>query len=169
MIYSIEKISEIWHEILPNLKKYYEQTSICKQGDFKPDYERFKTYEDIGFFVLFTARHEGKLAGHCGMYLTRSMYTQEMVAIEDGWFMDEKYRKLTNPIKSIQIIEDKLFEMGVKQISMTTELKMSGIMKRLGYTQIANQYSKYLGGADSTIEDQTIGKNNVVTISATCS
>ena len=154
MIYSVEKISVIWDEILPNLYQYYK-TSLYKQGKFKPDFNKFKYFEDNGFFILFTARQEGSLVGHCGMYLTQSMYTDALVATEDGWYMQKAYREINNPLKAYIYVEKELYKRNVKQLTMTTELKIDGIMKKLGYNQIANQYSKYLdGGADSTIEDK---------------
>ena len=157
MDFAVERVEQVWDELLPNLYRYYLETGLTKQGVFAPSMDRFKQYQDAGAFVLITARLMGKLVGHCGMYLTKSMYTDALVATEDGWFVRKEYRKYNEPMKAYLFIEKEMVSCGAKEMIMETNLKISRFMSKLGYNQSLGRHSKYLDGADSPV-DKTIGE-----------
>ncbi|NIT58374.1 MAG: GNAT family N-acetyltransferase [Aliifodinibius sp.] len=144
MIFSIEKVENVWNDLLPNLYIYFLETEMHRQGKFKPSLERYKQYQDIGAFVLFTARANHKLVGHCGMYITPSMYTDELIAVEDGFFVLKGYRQENTPLQAYRYIERELRKKGVRQISITTHLNIERLMAKLGYKKFGSRFNKYL-------------------------
>lgn len=144
MIFSIEKVADIWNELVPNLYEFYIETGMSEQGEFIPSLPLYKRYEDVGAFVLFTARDDSRLVGHCGMFLTPSMYSHTLVATEDGFFVKKEYRRSSFPLTAYRFIETQLRGLRVNQIVVTTHLNISRVMDRLGYQKVGSRYSKFL-------------------------
>jgi len=145
--FAIEQFDDCWDEIIENAEKHWFETEQYRHGQkFNPDKERYLQYEKAGIYIQFTARDKGKLAGHCGMYVMKSMHTQEVIATEDTWFLLPEYRKGRNAIKMYNFVEDEMKKRGVIEIMMTAKLgnKSNRIMEYLGYEWVARQFSKHL-------------------------
>jgi hypothetical protein len=127
--------------------EHWKETEGYRHGqNFNPDTARYLQYNDIGFYVYFTARDEGRIVGHAGMYITPSMHTQRTIATEDVWFLLQEHRKGRNAIAFYKYVEEECRRRRVVEIGMTTKLTNGAgrILEYLGYTEVSKQYSKHL-------------------------
>lgn len=155
MKFQIEKIEDIWDELLENFRLHWKETEGYRHDQpFKPDKDRFFQYSQMGVFHVFTARDDdGKLVGNLTAYTMPSMHTQEMVASEDTMFVLPEYRGKRVFYRLVEFAHNELRKMGVIEIVVTSKVSnpVGGILERIGYNLVANEYSKSLVGADSTI------------------
>lgn len=158
MIFSIEPLEKCWSEIYdkPNGLAYLhwlETKAHQYDQKYNPQFERYNSYAKAGWFVQFTVRDNGKLVGFSGVYLTPSMHTQALIAVEDTWYLDKAYRKGWNAIKFYKFIEQKCMELGAEESTLTVpdskERGIHSLLLRLDYNQVSVQYSKKLHRADS--------------------
>lgn len=149
MIFSIEKIADIWDELQTNYEKHWHETEEYRHGqELNMDKTRYLQYEDMGLYFMFTARDNGKLAGNLGIYVMPSMHTQKLVASEDTLFMLPEYRANGNAYKFCKYVEKDMEKRKVVEIVMTVKTvnKAWKFSERLGFKRIAYQYSKHLNG-----------------------
>lgn len=147
LTFQIEKLAPIWPQIVSIATEHWKETEGYRHGQqFSPDAARYFQYEAIGFYVMFTARHEGRLVGYAGMYFTPSMHTQRLIATEDTYFLLAEYRKGRNALDLYNFVEAECRRRGVVEIGMTAKLTNSAgrILEYLGYQVISRQYSKNL-------------------------
>ncbi len=131
-------------------KQHWLETEKYRHGlPFNPDYARFLEWERINYFHLFTARSGGKLVGNCGVYVQKSMHTQEPIAVEDTLYLLPDYRKGRNAIQFIKWVENYLTQkMGVVEIDIDVKLsnKVGKLMNYIGYEPTSMKYSKIFRG-----------------------
>lgn len=135
---------DIWDEIMFLAGHHWQETEQYQTEPLNPDKELYCSYNDAGFHLQYTARHNGKIAGHAGMYISKSMHTQIMIATEDTWYLLPEYRKGRNALRFLQYVEDDLKKMGVKEITMHAKLANSSarIMEYMGYEFIGKIFNK---------------------------
>jgi len=151
--FALEPLKPIWGDILRLASEHWSETEGYRHGQvFAPDAYRYFQYNDIGFYLMFTARDEGRMVGYAGMYVTPSMHTQQIIATEDTWFLLPDYRKGRNALAFHRFVEDEMQRRGVVEIGMTAKLTNHAgkILEYLGYKPVSLQYSKHL--KSSTIE-----------------
>lgn len=146
-----ESLKDCLEEIKPIWFSHWQETEGYRDGlGFNPDYNLYLEYERIGYFHLFTARHNGKLVGDCGMYVRTSMHSQTKDAREDTIYLQPDYRKGGNGSKFLDFVENHLtHEMGVREITLDIKLsnvRVGKLMERRGYRQRSIQYSKVFEG-----------------------
>lgn len=147
-----ESLRDCLEEIKPVWASHWAETEGYRDGlGFSPDYTLYLEYERIGYYHLFTARHEGKLVGDCGMYVRKSMHTKTTDATEDTIYLYPDYRKGGNGAKFMDFVEKWLTEnMGVREIKIDIKLsneRVGKLMQRLGYLPRSIQHSKVFTGA----------------------
>jgi len=145
VIFSLEKIEDIWDELLVNYEAHWHETEEYRHGqELNMDKTRYLQYENMGLYFMYTARDEGKLVGNFGMYVMPSMHTQKLVATEDTLFMIPEYRKGGNAMRFSKFVEDEMIEKGVCEIVLTAKLTNRSwkFMERMGYERVAYVYSK---------------------------
>lgn len=113
---------------------------------YNPILERYESYEQIGCYVQFIARHEGEIVGHCGCYVVPSMHTQSLIATEDAWYLTPEHRLGWTAVRFFKFMEKELIRRGVAEITLTTPygLKSGRICEFLKYKPIATVYSKQI-------------------------
>lgn len=147
LTFSKEPIATIWDEMIECAKAHWDETSMCKDGEvLDARLERYAYYEQIGMYHEFVARDNGKFAGFCGMYITPSMHTQEMLATEDILYLKPEYRKGRNALRFYQFITEIVGKLGAKKIMITAPPNnvTNKLLNHLGYEHTANMYSKRL-------------------------
>lgn len=159
--FGIEKLAPIWADIFQIAALHWSETEGYRHGQkFEPDAYRYLQFNeipgagDLAFYTMFTARDGSKLVGYAGMYVTRSMHTQQVIATEDTWFLLPEYRKGRNALAFYKYVEEVCARNGVVEIGMTAKLQNGAgrIMEYLGYTHVSKQYSKFIQHrADSAI------------------
>ncbi len=143
IVISIEPLAAVWDEMIANARLHWEETKMHKDGEkFAPSLERYSRYGDS--YIVYTMRDDGRLVGHCGMYVVQSMHSQKMCATEDTWFLLPEYRRGRNAIRLYKYVEANLAALGVKKITMTAAPYNGAcrIMEYLGYELDCYKYSK---------------------------
>lgn len=145
LVFATEPLATAWDEMIVNAYKHWQETQMYADGDpFAPQYERYARYGDA--YTVFTARDDGRLVGHCGMYLTPSMHTQKLLATEDTWYLLPEYRKGRNAIKFYHYVEAEMVKRGATKCTMTAAPYNGAcrIMEYLGYKLDCYKFSKVL-------------------------
>jgi|TARA_Y100000310_G_scaffold181396_2_gene181327 N-acetylglutamate synthase-like GNAT family acetyltransferase len=148
--FQIERLGDIWEEVmfLCNLhwKEYQEQHILGFDAPMNPDKARYIEYNDMGYHIQFTARDEGLLVGHCGVYISESMHTGIKTCSEDTIYLRPEYRKGFNFSRMLKFMENHVKSLGVKEIHLTAKLtnKSGRLIESRGYTHVANEYLKVL-------------------------
>lgn len=175
LAYQIERLAPIWPQIVAIATEHWKETEGYRHGQtFQPDAARYFQYEAIGFYVMFTARDEGRLVGYAGCYFTPSMHTQQLLCTEDTWFLLPEYRRGRNALEFYNFVEAECRRRGVVEIGMTAKLTNSAgrILEYLGYQVVSKQYSKHLSYNQSPAQsrvtpsqgcaDSAIGEENLM-------
>lgn len=153
MIFALEPLEKCWAEIYdkPNGLAYLhwlETKAHQYDQQYAPSFERYNSYARAGWFLQFTVRDQEKLVGFSGVYITPSMHTGAMLAVEDTWYLCESHRKGWNAIKFYRFIEEACMAHGAVESTLTVpDSKERGIhtlLLRLDYKQAAVQYTKQL-------------------------
>ena len=153
MIFALEPLEKCWAEIYdkPNGLAYLhwlETKAHQYDQQYGPSFERYNSYARAGWFLQFTVRDQGKLVGFSGVYITPSMHTQAMLAVEDTWYLAESHRKGWNAIKFYRFIEQKCIEHGAQESTLTVpdskERGIHALLLRLDYKPVSVQYAKKL-------------------------
>ena len=144
-VFAIEPLAKVWDEMIVNARLHWDETAMAAAGEvFAPSFDRYSRYGDM--YTVFTARDDGRLIGHCGMYLTPSMHSQKVLATEDTWYLLPEYRKGRNAIEFYKFVEAEMFRRGAEKVTMTAAPYNGAcrIMEYLGYTLDCYKYSKEL-------------------------
>lgn len=145
MIYQKESLKDMWNDLMENAKSHWNETEGYRHDQpFNPDKERFFQYEEMGLYHSWSARDEGILAGNITMYVSQSMHTRLLIASEDTMYIRPEYRGKRVYYNLFRMVEKEMEEMGVREILLTSKLTNSAgkLIERMGYTHVANQYSK---------------------------
>lgn len=137
--------------MITNARLHWQETEMFAAGEeFAPSFDRYSRYGEA--YTVFTARDDGRLVGHCGMYLVASMHTQQLMATEDTWFLLPEYRKGRNAIWFYNYVEAEMRRRGATKISMTAAPYNGAcrIMEYLGYGLDSYRYSKQMTSLQST-------------------
>lgn len=144
----VERMCDVIEEIRPLHFDHWKETEAYRQGqDFEPDYAAFCTSEAGGRFLLFTARHAGKLVGNCALYLHRSTHTGQLIATEDTLFVLPAYRRGTGLGRElVKFAHAGLRQVGVREVRVTTKTinLVSKLLERMGYSATATVLTKQL-------------------------
>ncbi len=160
LIFAVESLTKCWNEIMVLASQHWGETEGFRRGEpFAPSYDRYIQCEQTGFFVMFTARDGEKLAGYAGMYVTNSMHSQALIAVEDQWFLLPEYRKGRNAIQMVKYVEANLAERGVTALTMSAKISNGAgkILEYMGYLPVSTQCFKVLTGrADSALSPTAV-------------
>ena len=155
MIFAIESLENIWDEFIVLCAEHWKETEGYRHNQpFNLSKERYLGYEKAGWYLQFTARDEGKLVGHVGIYVLPSMHSQQLIANEDMLFLLPEARKGRNALRLHQFVEDEMRRRGVVEITATVKpFNNAGkLLEYLGYSMVTYGYSKHLTQcADSAI------------------
>lgn len=150
LVFAIEPIGDAWDEWLELAAMHWNETEHYRRNlTMAPDKSRYVHGERIGWFLFFTARDEGRLVGNCGVWISPSMHTKDLIATEDSWFIHPDYRKGWNAIRFYKFGEAEVRKRGAVSFDVNSKIidgepSTGRIMEYLGYKRIAVQYSKSL-------------------------
>jgi GNAT superfamily N-acetyltransferase len=144
LTFAIEKLIDVWPELVEIHLKHWDETEAYRHGQpFDPRLERYREYEQICWYVLYTARDGEKLVGNLGVYYAPSMHTQQLIATEDTLFLLPEYRKGRNAIEFIKFVEAECWRRGAVEIIVTAkDDKVGRLLAHLDFQPVAMQYSK---------------------------
>lgn len=147
LIFAKESIAEIWDQFLEIAEKHWLETEAYRhQQKLNPDKQRYVQYEQMGIYHLFTARDEGALVGYGGFYIMPSMHTQQLIAMEDTYYLAPEYRKGWNAVRFLKFMEAYGVGKGVVESSLSTKTsnpKAERMLQYLGYGFVEKRWSKH--------------------------
>lgn len=144
--------AELMARCLPELQElhveHWKETEHYRHAlPFQPDYDWMLTQEARGKYLLLTMRRDGAMVGNFGLVFNRSHHTQTLIAQEDTVFILPEHRKGRNFIRLAQYGEKVAGEIiGAAEMRITTKQtnQVGGMLPRMGYKLVANQYTKLL-------------------------
>lgn len=145
VVYAEERFIDALPDLMALWRAHWLETEMHRHGEgFNPQIDRYQTYNEIGFYRLYTARIDGRMIGNLGMYVTESMYSGKKIATEDTLFVVPEFRKGRNALGLCRFVEEEMKRLGVREISMTMKLTNGAgrLLEYLGFRHIANQYTK---------------------------
>ena len=144
LTFSIENVKDVVDDLMTLWDLHWKETEMYRNGQgFNMDVENYIKYNEVGFYILYTARDNGKMVGNCGMYVCKSMHTQKLIATDDTIFMMKEYRKGFNGVRFLRFVQQDLINRGVVEITMTIKSdRVRKLYETDGYKLVAYQYSK---------------------------
>lgn len=159
MTFACESVSTIWDEIYPLAKAHHAGTrSFRRHEPFNPSRDRYIACNQQGYFHCFTARVDGKLVGYFGIYVTPSMHSQLLMAVEDTFYIHPDHRKGFLAVRFIKHVEQQLRDWGVHEILFSCEVDNPAINKLLPflkYEPVIQQYRKILSPCADSASSST--------------
>lgn len=146
LVFSVEKVRDVIDELMPQWKLHWNETEAHRKGEvFNVNVESYIQYSDVDYYILYTARDNGKLVGNFGAYVFTSMHTQRKEASEDTLFLLPEYRKGLNSVHFVKFIENDMIERGVVKATISVKsIRVGKFLEYMGYELDAYQYSKEL-------------------------
>lgn len=146
--FSCEPVAQVWDELMPLAREHWEGTKRFKRHEpFAPSLERYRAANEQGYFFAFTARDNGRLVGYFGIYVTPSMHSQLLTAVEDVFFIAPSHRKGFMAVRFIKYVEQQLTHAGVHEILFSCEsdnIVANRLLDYLKYEPSIQQYRKIL-------------------------
>jgi len=166
--FACEPIAAIWDDVMVLAKEHWEGTkSFRRHEPFAPSFERYHLANQQGLFYAFTARHDGRLIGYFGIYITPSMHSQLLMATEDTFFIHPDYRDGFNAIRFIKHVERQLAAAGVHEILFSCETDNTvahKLLTFLRYEPVIQQYRKLLSPCADSAPSQPVEAQDVCSV-----
>lgn len=151
LTFTVERFRSCWQDVDRIGRLHWEETEEYRHDEsYNPDWKRYFNMDDSGWFFVATARDEGQMIGYVGMYVMPSMHTQQMLATEDFFFLEEPYRKGWNAIRFLKFVEKECRLRGAVKVEFTDKKGKGRILEFLGYKVVPSQQFSKTVGADST-------------------
>lgn len=126
LVFAIEPLAPIWDDITAIAAQQWAESDYNIHGlPLSLDRHRYVQFNEIGMFLMFTARDQGVLVGYAGMYLMPSMHTQTPLVTEDTLYLAPAYRKGRNAIRFYKYIEQQYIRIVGFAYPQATMLELS--------------------------------------------
>lgn len=132
-----ELLCEVVQEVQPLLDLHYRE--LCLHRDvieLDPQWREYAILEQMGRFVVFTARDDGRLIGYNAFFLNKHMhYGGFTVAQNDVLFLHPEQRRGTTALKFLDDTEARCKALGAQKITYHIKLALDWrpILHRRGY------------------------------------
>lgn len=148
--YSIEKFSESYADFEPLYRMHHAETMdrLTRDGipgyPFNPRLDAYAAANERGDYILFTVRADGAPVGYAGIFVVKSMHSQELIAREDTIYVHPAHRNGTGARLAKKIISA-LRAAGVTRFDITamTDERSVKLWERLGFRRVAPQMSLF--------------------------
>lgn len=139
--------------VLDDLKalhaSHWEETETHRHTQtLNPDYARGLELEMQGRYLLLAAVHMDtqELVGNYGIYLSKSMHTQQLIATEDTLYIAKAHRKGRLGVAMIRYAESVLRQLGVQELTVKVKKvnHVGPMIERMGYPVVATEHTKIL-------------------------
>lgn len=166
--FGVERLADVWDEFEFLAMCHWAETDMARNGEvLNLDRNRYLRYGDT--YLLFTVRDEGKLVGQCGIYVTPSMHTQEMIATEDALYFLPEARRGRRMLDFHKFFLEEMRKRGVSKVFMTAAPYNGAcrLLEYIGYRLSCYKYELDLTmrastGADSAVTDPTVTETDHV-------
>jgi len=147
--YQEESYAQVVDEIQPLIKSHWKEIASCKDKiKLNPNFNMYKTMNELGILRIFTVRDFGKLVGYfivmCQPHLH---YSDHVYAMNDIIYIDPEYRGSTIAFKLLRSVEKRLKKDGVSvlMINMKVYAPFDRLLEKLNFENTERVYSKYIG------------------------
>ncbi len=144
----IEKIKDVWDEVLPLIQMNYAETGI-RGPEFKPEKKAYQYLQEANILHFVVARDSnGKIIAYSAVHVSmHPHFTDTIYATQDGFYVLPEHRGVFG-YKFFKYIDNDLFSRGVQFITRDSckENDWSRTLLRSGYKEIKKIYIKKLGG-----------------------
>lgn len=157
--FHVERFGDVLPELHALHEQHWQETERFRHGiALRPNYDYLHAAEQRGNLLQLTARKDARLVGNIRMYLFEDLHTSTKCAKEDTFFLCPEVRQGLNAIRFWQFNERCLATLGVREVRTDSKIlkdadgnvirNVGRLNERLGYTHVANSYSKRLGNAN---------------------
>ena len=138
--FSESNVKELSSEIYPLLKEHYDEIARNKDAiELKPDWERYKSLENLGFLHCIAVRDEDKLIGYSVTMIAPSLhYKDHLFAVNDVLFISKEYRKARVGFRLFKFMKE-CFEkkkVSIVHFHVKVDHDFSDLLEFMGYKQI---------------------------------
>lgn len=148
MNYSRERAHELWGEIMPLLRRHWEEIAHYQDIVLEPDVQRYCALEESGILRCYTARlDDGELVGYSIFVVNSNMhYSSSRQAVQDVLYLAPEYRGARDGAGLLAFCDEQLKAEAVQAVYHHVKVKQdfSPLLKRMGYELIDYVYGKRL-------------------------
>ena len=135
-------------EVTPLLEEHRDE--LCLYDDFvlNPNWDAYSKLEEMGMFVIYTARCEGELVGYAAYAIHQNMhYSDKKHAVQDVLYIKPGRRGAMMGMKLLKFADDELIELGVNLVSHHSKVRndIGPLLMKIGYHLAEYIYERRLG------------------------
>ena len=147
ILYREEKFKDVLPEFDKLLTAHMAEMNYfgLNGAKFDPDYDKYVRGQELGYFVLITARDNGVLVGYTVFGVqTHIRYKSTVYAQEDLYYVCPEYRRQGIAKQLFVEVEKVLKTRKVEFIFATTKTyhNRSGLLEQSGYKQFELKFAK---------------------------
>lgn len=148
-VIQIERFAAVQDELHPLHLLHWRETEKHRAGlAMLPDYQAMRDDDRAGRMLQFTVRHADtrQLVGNLRMYVYPSRHSQTLSASEDTLFLLPEHRGGHLVLHLLRYMESCMRKLGVREINGNSKTlnRADVLLRRLGYTEVAIQFHKFL-------------------------
>lgn len=148
-----ELLCEVVQEVQPLLDAHYAELTLNKDVvKLDPQWQEYALLEQMGRFVVFTARDDGVLVGYSAFFVNRHIhYAGLTVAINDVLFLAQSRRRGTTALRFLDFCEEALRAEGVRKLTYHIKFSLDWrpILHRKGYVDEEVMVGKLLAASSA--------------------
>lgn len=139
--FAVERLRDMLPEAEELWRLHWQETEGYRDAQgYKPNLEQFLMLDDVGWFVVFTAREAGRLAGHLAFIVHVGRHTSKREAIEDYFYIRKEFRGGGNGRALLEFAVKELKARGCAGIGMSSKVTndISPLLKKTGFKEVAS-------------------------------
>lgn len=146
--YSVSNIADCFDEVFGLLAGHYEELSVTKQYELKPDFAVYREYDKRRAAKVILCKCDGAIIGYIVFFVTPHLhYLDCLLAVEDIYYLKPEYRKGRIGLKMFKFAESYLESIGVNMVKYSTKVHSdnSALFEYLGCHLTEKVFLKSLG------------------------
>lgn len=145
--YEIGNAKECFNEIQRLFQDHYEEISLLKNYELKPDYARYFSIHEKDMLQVILCKDDDKIVGYIVFFICKHLhYIDCVLATEDIYYLKPEYRKGRTAIKMFKFAEQYLKSLNVDMIKYGTKIHSdnTSLFEYMGYSFTEKVYTKML-------------------------
>ena len=145
--YEVGNAKECFNEIQRLFQDHYEEISLLKDYELKPDYARYFSIHEKDMLQVILCKDDDKIVGYIVFFICKHLhYIDCVLATEDIYYLKPEYRKGRTAIKMFKFAEQYLKSLNVDMIKYGTKIHSdnTSLFEYMGYSFTEKVYTKML-------------------------
>lgn len=145
--YEVGNAKECFNEIQRLFQDHYEEISLLKDYELKPDYARYFSIHEKDMLQVILCKDDNKIVGYIVFFICKHLhYIDCVLATEDIYYLKPEYRKGRTAIKMFKFAEQYLKSLNVDMIKYGTKIHSdnTSLFEYMGYSFTEKVYTKML-------------------------